>query len=202
MARQTTSITKLSRREGVPLTGQRKVAKGLEKRNYPPGQHTRRSRPSDYGAQLREKQKLKRIYGMLEKQFSNYYKEADRSKGVTGERLLELLETRLDNVVYRLGWALTRAQARQFVTHGHIAINGKKLDIPSYHVRIGDEISLTAHGQKSGGLKAILPDAAKPLSWLTLKDPKKPLAEMARMPAREEIDALVNEQLIVEFYSR
>jgi small subunit ribosomal protein S4 len=202
MARYTGSITKQSRREGVQLTAQRKVNKALEKRNYPPGQHTRRTRPSDFGGQLREKQKVKRIYGVLEKQFKNYFREATRSKGVTGQRLLELLETRLDNVVYRAGWALTRAQARQFVNHGHIQVNGRKVDIPSYSVQIGDKLTLTSHGVKSKSLQIIVGEGRKAPSWIVKPNEKKAEAEVQRMPAREEIDAFINEQLIVEYYSR
>jgi len=202
MARYTGSITKQSRREGVQLTAQKKVSKGLEKRNYPPGQHTRRARPSDFGGQLREKQKVKRIYGILEKQFKNYFQEAMRSKGVTGQRVLELLETRLDNVVYRAGWAMTRAQARQFVNHGHIKVNGRKVDIASYTVKLGDTLSLTPHGQKSKALQVIVGEGKKAPSWILKKDDKKAEAEIQRMPAREEIDAFINEQLIVEYYSR
>lgn len=202
MARDRTSISKLSRREGVQLTTQRKVNKAIENRNFPPGPEGRRSRPSGYGTQLREKQKVKRIYSVLEKQFKNYFSKAVRQKGITGTRLLELLETRLDNVVYRAGWALTRRQARQFVNHGHVLVNGDKTDIPSYQVLPGDEVTISAHGLKSKGMGAVVALGNKPADWLLIQKGQPGNLKVTRLPAREEIDAFIREQLIVEFYSR
>ncbi len=203
MARQIGPIAKLSRREGVELHP--KAVKALTRRNYVPGQHgqSRRSKPSDYAVQLREKQKVKRMYGVLEKQFRTYVAQAERMDGVSGENLLSLLERRLDNVCYRLGLAPSRQSARQMVSHAHITLNGKKVDIPSIQVKPGDEIAVKPTSQnsalfaqvKEGGLDA------SPASWLSL-DAKKLSAKVTSLPLREEMDKEIQEQLIIEFYSR
>lgn len=153
MGRYRGSITKQSRREGINLAETEKVQKYLDKRPYAPGQHGQRrgrGRPSDYSVRLREKQKLVRLYGMNEKQFHNMFLEAERMPGVLGTVFLQLLERRLDNVVFRMGFASTRRQARQFVGHGHVLVNGKKVDVPSYRVKVGDEI-VVAEGSRSMG---------------------------------------------------
>jgi len=203
MARHIGPIAKLSRREGVELHP--KAVKALTRRNYVPGQHgqSRRSKPSDYAVQLREKQKVKRMYGVLEKQFRTYVAQAERMDGVSGENLLSLLERRLDNVCYRLGLAPSRQSARQMVSHAHITLNGKKVDIPSIQVKPGDEIAVKPTSQnstlfaqvKEGGLDA------SPASWLSL-DAKKLSAKVTSLPLREEMDKEIQEQLIIEFYSR
>ncbi len=175
-----------------------------ERRNYAPGQHGKnRPKLSDYGIRLREKQKLKRIYGLTEKQFKRYFKEADRQKGITGENFLILLERRLDNVVYRLGFAQSRAQARQLVRHGHFTVNGKKVDIPSYLLKPGDVVAVR---EKSRNL-TVIKEALEALPrrglapWLELR--KENFEGVFKtLPTRDEIDIPVNEQLIVEFYSR
>jgi len=200
---------KLCRRQGVKLflKGARcstdKCA--VERRAYGPGQHgqRRRRKPSDYGIQLKEKQKAKAIYGVLERQFKKYYKEADRQKGVTGENLMRLLERRLDNIVYRLGFAASRSAAREMVRHGHIEVNGGKVDIPSYLVKIGDEVSVRERSQSN--LEIRLSVDAKSgvgtVDWLEL-DPKSFKGRVLEMPSRDQIPSPVNEQLIVNFYSR
>jgi len=200
---------KLCRRQGVKLflKGQRcstdKCA--VERRAYGPGQHgqRRRRKPSDYGIQLKEKQKAKAIYGVLERQFKKYYKEADRQKGVTGENLMRLLERRLDNIVYRLGFAASRSSARAMVIHGHIEVNGRKVDIPSYLVKVGDEISVKERSQSNLEIRLAV-DAKSgvgTVDWLEL-DPKSFKGRILEMPSREQIPSPVNEQLIVNFYSR
>lgn len=203
MARHIGPIAKLSRREGVELHP--KAVKALTRRNYVAGQHgqSRRSKPSDYAVQLREKQKVKRMYGVLEKQFRTYVAQAERMDGVSGENLLSLLERRLDNVCYRLGLAPSRQSARQMVSHAHITLNGKKVDIPSIQVKPGVEIAVKPTSQnstlfaqvKEGGLDA------SPASWLSL-DAKKLSAKVTSLPLREEMDKEIQEQLIIEFYSR
>lgn len=205
MGRYSESVCKQCRREGEKLflKGDRCLGAkcALDKRNYPPGVHTRRVRPSDYGVQLREKQKVKRIYGVYEKQFKNYYQKAVRRTGVTGHILLELLETRLDNIVYRLGWAKSRNQARQMVNHGHITINGKKVDIPSYQVKPGQKIGFTKQGDGSALIDQRLKEKMTIPAWMKF-DAKKKIAEMLRVPERDEIEARIEEQQIVEYYSR
>jgi len=201
-------VCRLCRRDGVKLflKGERCYTSkcAIERRKYPPGQHGQRQRKlADYGIQLREKQKLKRIYRVLERQFRSYFKEAVRRKGVTGEILLQLLELRLDNVVYRLGFGLSRRQARQLVNHAHFQVNGKKVNIPSYQVRPGDVISLRESGKKAGAIKEAL-DATggrRVPEWLTL-DRAAQSGQVLAVPTREQIDTQVNEALIVEFYSR
>ncbi|MBA3679072.1 30S ribosomal protein S4 [Candidatus Saccharibacteria bacterium] len=204
MARNLTPIAKLSRREGVELHP--KAVKIMARRAYGPGQHGqgRRSKPSDYSLQLREKQKVKRMYGILERQFRNYVHEAERQAGVSGENLLRLLETRLDNVVYRLGFAPSRQSARQLVTHAHITLNGKKVDIPSIKVKPKDVIAVKAGSQKNEYFKALtenLEANAIAASWLSI-DSKKMTAKVTGEPTREELIEPIEEQLIIEYYSR
>lgn len=204
MARNLTPIVKLSRREGVELHP--KAIKVMAKRPYGPGQHGqgRRSKPSDYSLQLREKQKVKRMYGILERQFRNYVHEAERQAGVSGENLLSLLETRLDNTVYRLGLAPSRQSARQLVTHAHITLNGKKVDIPSIQVKPKDIISVKDGSKNNEYFKALtetLQANTISTSWLSL-DPKKMTATVTGQPLREELPEAVEEQLIIEYYSR
>jgi small subunit ribosomal protein S4 len=209
VARYTGSVCRLCRREGTKLflKGERCFSDkcSLEKRAYPPGEHTRsrRLRLIGYGLQLREKQKLRRIYGVLEQQFRRYFEKAERTRGVTGENLLSLLERRLDNVIFRLGLASSRAQARQLVRHGHILVNGKKVNIPSYLVKKGDNISVR---EKSKKLDAVISASQltknRPVpKWLTV-DYDKLVGKMTEFPSREDIDFPVQEQLIVELYSK
>ena len=206
MARDTGSQCKQCRREGQTLflKGERCLTDkcAVERRNYPPGDHGRgRSRQSEYRLQLREKQKARRYYGVLEKQFRNYYAKASRQPGVTGENLLRLLETRFDNVLVRLGFAGSRRQARQMIRHGHWAINGKRVDIPSYQVRTEDVITAKA----SSGAEAVIRDATELTSavpaWLQA-DHDGLTAKVLRHPERGEITTPVQEQLIVELYSK
>ena len=211
MARILTAKCRQCRREGVKLMLKGEKCEGpkctMIKRNYAPGQHglsRRRGKPSDYSFQLREKQKVKRIYGVLETQFRNYFEKADHKEGVTGEILLQLLETRLDNVVYRLGLAPSRNMARQLVNHDHFTVNGKKVNIPSYQVRVGDKIEFIKESHNSKFYKEILPNLvakASTPSWLKL-DGKKIVGEVLSIPTRSEIDPEINEQLIVELYSK
>lgn len=177
----------------------------FERRPYAPGQHGqgRRRKPSDYGIQLKEKQKAKRLYGVLEKQFRNYYAEADRQRGITGENLLRLLERRLDNIVYRLGFAYSRSAARALVVHGHITVNGRKVDIPSYSVKAGDEVIVREKSQKLHEVRMSV-DAKSgvgTVDWLEL-DPKRFMGRVLELPSRDQIPSPVSEQLIVNFYSR
>jgi len=211
MARHTDAVCKLCRREGMKLflKGDRCFTKcPLEKKNYPPGQHgpTRRTRRkvSDYGRQLREKQKVRRIYGVYERQFRRYFRQAVQAKGMTGTALLQLLERRLDNVVYRMGLASSRAQARQLVTHGHIMVNGHKVDIASYSVRPGDVITVKERSRKSPYFKDLAEDFGRkqtPPKWLSVNTDEMS-ATVVALPEREDIDITINEQLIVEYYSR
>jgi small subunit ribosomal protein S4 len=206
MARETGSQCKQCRREGMKLflKGERCLTDkcGVERRNYPPGDHGRgRMKQSEYRLQLREKQKARRFYGVLEKQFRNYYAKATRQPGVTGENLLRLLETRLDNVLVRLGFAGSRRQARQMVNHCHWTVNGRRVDIPSYQVRTGDVIAI-----KSGsGSEPIVREATELTSavpgWLEA-DHDSLTARVLRLPERDEIITPVQEQLIVELYSK
>lgn len=177
----------------------------VSRRQYPPGQHglRRGAKLSEFGQQLHEKQKAKYTYGLLERQFLNYYQKADQASGVTGENLMRLLEMRLDNILYRLGLAKTRQQARQAVTHGHILVNGQKVDIPSCQLKPNDQISLAKryHGKMADRLDLeALPDAPVP-DWLAL-DEKKLTGTVRSIPERAELEASINEQLIVEYYSR
>jgi small subunit ribosomal protein S4 len=177
----------------------------VERRNFPPGQHgTRRGRRTlGYGLQLREKQKVKRIYGVLESQFRNYFEEADRRKGITGENLLVMLEKRLDNVVYSLGFASSRAQARQFVRHGHVQVDGRKITIPSYQVKAGQALTVRESSRKNPFIRSSVETArgrGVP-EWLEL-DAENVSGKVLRLPTREDIKLPIQEQLIVELYSR
>lgn len=201
-------VCRLCRRDGVKLflKGERCYTSkcAIERRKYPPGQHGQRQRKlANYGVQLREKQKLKRIYRVLETPFRNYFKEAVRRKGVTGEILLQLLEMRLDNAVYRLGFALSRRQARQLVNHAHFQVNGKKVNIPSYQLRPGDVISVRESSKQAGAITEALAQTGgrRVPEWLTL-DTGAMAGTVGSRPTREQIDTQVNEALIVEFYSR
>lgn len=212
MARYRGPVCRLCRREGVKLMlkGERCMSPkcAIERRNTPPGQHGgsyRRRQVSDYGVRQREKQKVRRIYGVLEKQFRRYYSIANRTKGQTGATLLQLMERRLDNVIYRLGYADSRRQARQLVRHGHFVINGRKTNIPSYVVKAGEQITVREGSRKRTYFKdldasGILRKKAVP-EWLTL-DPATMSGAVLRLPERGELDLSINEQLIVEFYSR
>ena len=206
MARYTGAVCKQCRREGQKLflKGERCLTDkcGVERRAYPPGDHGRgRPRHSEYRLQLREKQKARRYYGVLEKQFRNYYARASRQEGVTGANLLRLLESRLDNVLVRLGFAASRRQARQMIRHGHWAINGKRVDIPSYQVRTDDVITV----KPGSSAEAVIRDATELTSvvpaWLQA-DHDGLTAKVLRLPEREEIATPVQEQLIVELYSK
>ncbi len=177
----------------------------FERRAYGPGQHgqRRRRKTTEYGLQLKEKQKAKRTYGVLERQFKNYYKEAERQKGVTGENLMRILERRLDNIMYRLGFAPSRSAARAFVVHGHVQVNGRKVDIPSYLLKTGDEICVREKSRRIPEIRMSVDAKAGvgTVDWLEL-DPKKFAGRVLDMPSREQIPSPVNEQLIVNFYSR
>ncbi|MDD2342023.1 30S ribosomal protein S4 [uncultured Tolumonas sp.] len=206
MARYLGPKLKLSRREGTDLflkSGVRAIDSKC-KIDTAPGQHgARKPRLSDYGVQLREKQKVRRIYGILEKQFRNYYREATRIKGNTGENLLQLLEGRLDNVVYRMGFASTRAEARQLVSHKAIVINGKVVNIPSYNVSPEDVVTVREKAKKQARIKAALDVAAqreKP-TWIEINADKME-GVYKRLPERSDLSADINEQLIVELYSK
>ncbi len=207
MARYTGSVCRLCRREGCKLflKGDRCYSGKCSyvKRPVAPGiQSKSRKKVSEYGIQLREKQKVKRAYGMLETQFEKYFGIAERMKGKTGEKLLQLLESRLDNVVYRLGIGDSRAQARQIVLHGHILVNGKKVDISSYFVQVGDEITVKKKLADTEKFKEIREGEARPMpSWLTM-DNANLTGRVVAVPAREDIDLTIEEHLIVEYYSK
>lgn len=209
MARYIGAVCKLCRREGAKLflKGDRCFSEkcAVTRRPYPPGQHGQgRFKMSEYGLRLREKQKMRRIYGLLEKQFSSYYAKAASGKGRTGETMLGLLESRLDNVVHRMGFASTRAQGRQLVRHGHVLINGKRVDIPSYKVKAGDKVSIIEESRKIGLLNAALASAqTRPVpSWVEV-DAEKFEGVFRGVPPREELqDPAVREQYVVEYYSR
>jgi small subunit ribosomal protein S4 len=200
MARYTGPQVKQSRREGVALTD--KAQKYLDRRSYPPGEHGRgRIRQSEYLLQLREKQKTRRFYGVLERQFRRYYRKASGQPGITGENLLRLLEMRLDNVVYRLGFALTRRQARQFVGHGHFMVNGRRVNIPSYQVRPDDVVTAKAGTKVEPLMRHATESRAVVAAWLQA-DHDALNGKILRAPDRSEIDTPVQEQLIVELYSK
>lgn len=205
MARDTSPIVKQSRREGYALHP--KAYKIMARKSGIPGEHAhgRQSKPSQYAIQLREKQKVRRLYGLLEKQFLKLMKEATRREGLAGENLLELLERRLDNTVYRAGFAVSRRGARQLVSHGHFMLNGRRVDIPSIRVKEGDVITVRPKSTKSGYFSAIDDvvgnTSQNPLSWLK-SDVKKMTINVTGVPKREEAEPEINEQLIVEFYSR
>jgi len=206
MARYLGPTCKLSRREGTDLflkSGVRPLESKCRSESAP-GQHgQRRGRLSDYGVQLREKQKVRRIYGVLEKQFRNYYKAAAKIKGNTGENLLSLLETRLDNVVYRMGFGSTRAESRQLVAHNAILVNGQKVNIPSYNVQVGDVVSLREKSKKQLRVQTALQLAAQrgDVEWVAV-DSNKMEGTFSRTPDRADLPAEINENLIVELYSK
>ncbi len=208
MARYTEAVCKLCRREGQKLflKGQRCYTDkcALNRRAYAPGQHGQgRKKTSEYGMQLRAKQVARRYYGVLEGQFRAYYGMATKMEGKTGENLLSVLESRLDNVVYRLGWASSRAEARQLVVHGHFNVNGKRVDIPSYLTRVGEVISIRENSRQSAKIKAVVEEnAARPCpKWLEVN--REALeGKVVAVPAREDIDLEVDETLIVELYSK
>ncbi len=208
MARYTDAVCKLCRREGQKLflKGARCYTDkcALTRRAYAPGQHGQgRKKTSEYGMQLRAKQLTRRYYGVLESQFRDYYEMATKMEGKTGEDLLSILESRLDNVVYRLGWASSRAEARQLVVHGHYTVNGKRVDIPSYLVKVGEVIAIKEGSKSSAKFAAINEtNAARPLpKWLE-KDAEGANGKVIAAPAREDIDLEVDETLIVELYSK
>ena len=211
MARYKDAVCKLCRREGEKLflKGERCLSPkcALERRPYPPGAHGRRSqfrrKESNYGLQLRAKQTARRVYGVLERQFRRYFREAEQRRGLTGTNLLVILESRLDNVVYRFGFALSRPQARQIVRHGHIEVNGRRVNIPSYLVKAGDVVAIRPNSRNKGMIQEVALDLehrAVP-EWLRRDDPSLS-GRILSMPQREEIDVTINEQLIVEYYSR
>ncbi|MDJ0865134.1 MAG: 30S ribosomal protein S4 [Myxococcota bacterium] len=208
MARNTGAACRQCRREGTKLflKGDRCFTEkcGVERRAYPPGQHGQgRTRVSDYGLQLREKQKVKRMYGLLEKQFRSTMQRASRMKGRAGENLLILLERRLDNVVFRLGFATSRAEARQLVRHGHFLVDGRKVDVPSYRLRSGQRVTLREKSRQIARITGAL-DAIERRSipgWLEL-DPEAFQGEVKLLPTREDVTMPIQEQLIVELYSR
>lgn len=206
MARYTNADCKLCRREGAKLflKGERCTTKkcAMERRPVAPGMHgTTRKKASEYNIQLREKQKVKRAYGLLEKQFRAYYEEAERMRGVTGENMLALIEKRLDNVVYRMGIGASRAQSRQIVNHGHVTVNGKRVDIPSYEVKVGDVIAIKENKKDNAmfkelrGAKIVMP------KWVEF-DTESLVGKIIDEPKRDDIDLNINEQLIIELYSK
>ena len=200
MARYTGPSTKIARKFGEPIFG---TDKDFEKRNYPPGQHglaSKRKKKSEYGIQLKEKQKVKYAYGLLERQFRNLYEKASRMKGQKGENLIILLESRLDNIVYRLGIAPTRAAARQLVSHAHITLNGVVCNIPSAHVKPGDVVAVRERSKSLEVITNSVASAAK-YSWLEF-DAKALTGKYLNVPVRTEIPETINEQLIVELYSK
>ena len=208
MARYTDAVCRLCRRENMKLflKGERCLSDkcAINKRNYAPGQHgQRRTKLSEYGLQLREKQKVKRIYGVLENQFRTYFEKAVRRKGVTGEHLLAQLEQRLDNVVVRLGFATSHAQARQFVRHGHVLVNGKKVNIPSYQVAIGQEVSLKEKMKKNVQVATALElvSGRGTPHWLELNT-ENVSGKVLALPKREDINLPIQERMIVELYSK
>jgi small subunit ribosomal protein S4 len=211
MARYKDAVCKLCRREGEKLflKGERCTSPkcALERRPYAPGSHGRRSqfrrRESNYALQLRAKQKARRVYGVLERQFRRYFREAERLRGLTGTNLLVILESRLDNVVYRFGFAMSRPQARQIVRHGHVEVNGRKVNIPSYLVKPGDVVAIRPTSRKKGMIQDIALDLehrAVP-DWLS-RDEQALSGRVLSMPQRGDIDVAIDEQLIVEYYSR
>ncbi|MEW6277381.1 MAG: 30S ribosomal protein S4 [Candidatus Eremiobacterota bacterium] len=209
MARYTGPVCRLCRREGAKLflKGERCFTPkcAIDRRNYPPGQHGpgRQKKATQYAVQLREKQKLRRIYGVSEKQFRNYFARAAQEKGVTGEAFMRYLERRLDNVVYRLGFAFSRNAARQLVAHGNVTVNGRKVDVPSYIVRPGEQIGLAERHRTNLVIQQAVQHASVRTmpQWLEL-NPEAIEGKILGLPNRVDIDTQVNEQLIVEFYSR
>jgi len=208
MAKYTGSVCRLCRREGLKLflKGDRCYTPkcSVDRRAYAPGEHgQRRRKVSEYGLQLREKQKARRIYGILEKQFRRYYEKAERQPGVAGENLLRLLERRLDNVVHRLGLGASRNEARQLVCHGHFTVNGRKVNIPSYLIKVGDVIAVRSKSKESPRIKELMERAADhtPPEWLEY-EADQARGRVSALPEREQIDSPVQERLIIELYSR
>ena len=209
MARYSGPVCRLCRREGMKLflKGERCYTEKcpVEKRNFPPGQHGKRraAKLAGYGLQLREKQRLKRIYGVLENQFRLYFESAERQRGITGEILLQLLERRLDNVVYRLGLATSRPQARELVRHGHFAVNGRKVDIPSFLVKPGDTVTVRARSQKNVTIQHAMEEVKGRgiPEWLQFQ-PEQFEGRIVSLPTRAQINLPIQEQLIVELYSK
>jgi small subunit ribosomal protein S4 len=207
MARYNGPACRLCRREGMKLylKGERCYTEkcAIEKRNTPPGQHgrARKAKMVGYGVQLREKQKVKRIYGVLEDQFRRYFEQADRTRGITGETLLQLLERRLDNAVYRMGFATSRAQGRQLVLHGHFLVNGKKVDVPSYSLKSGDVVSVRESSRENASIVHAMEEVKGRgiPEWLTLDGIA---GKVMGLPSRQQINLPVQEQLIVELYSK
>ncbi|MEJ6694703.1 MAG: 30S ribosomal protein S4 [Chitinophagales bacterium] len=201
MARYIGPKTKIARKFGEAIYGDDKY---FDRRKYSPGQHgssKRRKSVSDYGVQLKEKQKAKYTYGLLERQFRNTFKKASRKEGVTGENLLQALESRLDNVVYRMGIAKTRTQARQFVGHKHILVNGDIVNIPSFHVRPGDEVEVRERSKSMDPIQEAIAGSNNDFAWIQF-DTKVMKGKLLELPAREDIPENINEQLIVELYSK
>jgi small subunit ribosomal protein S4 len=208
VARYTGAVCRLCRREGLKLflKGERCYTDkcAIERRNYPPGEHGQaRPKFSEYSVQLREKQKLRRMYGVLEGQFRRYFAMADRAKGVTGETLLQLLERRLDNTVYRIGFATSRAEARQLVRHGHFRVNGRKVNVPSYLVRAGDTVTVRDRSQKVTRIQESLELAQRRgvPDWLEIT-PESFAGRVKSLPARSDLTMPINEKLVVELYSK
>jgi small subunit ribosomal protein S4 len=208
MARYTASVCRLCRREGAKLflKGTRCYTKkcSFERRPTPPGQHgVRRRKVGEYGMQLREKQKMRRVYSVLERQFTNYFETAERRPGVTGENLLRLLELRLDNVVFRSGFAISRAQARQFVNHGHFSVNSRVTDVPSYQLKVGDRVEVRQSRTQRDPFKTAKETirSHQAPEWLSV-DGAKLSAAVTDLPRRDQMPLDLNEQLVVEYYSR
>jgi small subunit ribosomal protein S4 len=208
VARYTGAVCRLCRREGLKLflKGERCYTDkcAIERRNYPPGEHGQaRPKFSEYSVQLREKQKLRRIYGVLEGQFRRYFQMADRAKGVTGETLLQLLERRLDNIVYRIGFATSRSEARQLVRHGHFRVNGRKVNVPSYLVRAGDTVGVRERSQKVARIQEALELAQRRgiPDWLEVT-PEAFAGRVKALPVRSDLTMPINEKLVVELYSK
>ena len=206
MARYTGAVCRQCRREGMKLflKGERCYSGkcAIDRRSYAPGQHGQsRKKYSEYGLQLREKQKVRRYYGVLESQFAKYFEMAEKKKGVTGDNLLSIVESRLDNVVYRLGFASTRRQARQLVNHGHFLVNGVKTDIPSYRVNIGDVIEVREKSLNLAVIKEALENKVATPAFVEV-DTNKLTGKLTRLPERSELNSEINESLIVEYYNR
>jgi small subunit ribosomal protein S4 len=208
VARYTGAVCRLCRREGLKLflKGERCYTDkcAIERRNYPPGEHGQaRPKFSEYSVQLREKQKLRRMYGVLERQFRRYFEMADRAKGVTGEILLQLLERRLDNVVYRIGFATSRSEARQLVRHGHFRVNGRKVNVPSYLIRAGDSVGVRERSQKVTRIQEALELAQRRgiPDWLEVT-PESFAGRVKALPVRSDLTMPINEKLVVELYSK
>jgi small subunit ribosomal protein S4 len=208
VARYTGAVCRLCRREGLKLflKGERCYTDkcAIERRNYPPGQHGQgRQKFSEYSIQLREKQKLRRIYGVLEGQFRRYFQMADRAKGVTGETLLQLLERRLDNMVYRMGFATSRSEARQLVRHGHFTVNGRKVNVPSFLVKVGDTVTVIERSRSVGRIQEALELAQRRgvPDWLEVT-PEHFAGRVKAIPARSDLTMPINEKLVVELYSK